>query len=166
MLSVNPQKLKRALVWLRANNLLYRDISISEDHLRTWGEWSPGTEVPQGLVERMVAYEKRAEDEIRTGYYVPPAERGRPDEPLRNAHDVIASLEDRETNAAHLEAESNARLGGIHAGDCDPFDMDPRRIDEELSELTSTGLMATEVSGEHSLQERLRILREAIVRGP
>ncbi|GKT88590.1 hypothetical protein Ct61P_06440 [Colletotrichum tofieldiae] len=113
----------------------------------------------------MVSYELRAEDEIRTGHYVPPAERGRPDEPLRNAQDVIASLEDRDSNAASLEAESNARLGGIHASGREPDEMDPRRIEEELSELTSTGLMSTEITGEHSPQERLRILRNATTQG-
>ncbi|KAK1521590.1 hypothetical protein CABS01_16520 [Colletotrichum abscissum] len=165
MLSVNPQHLKRALVWLRANNSLYRDIVISEDRLQAWGKWCPGTEVPRVLFERMVPYELRAEDEIRTGHYVPPAERGRPDEPLRDAHEVIASLEDRETDAAQLEAESNARLGGPRIGGRDPDEMDPRRVEEELSELTSTGLMATEIAGEHSPQERLRLLRKATMRG-
>ena len=71
MLSANPQKIKRALVWLKRHNHLYRHIQISEDALRSWGQWCPGTEVPQAVFDEMVPYELHAEDQIRTGHYVP-----------------------------------------------------------------------------------------------
>jgi hypothetical protein len=165
MLSVNPQKIKRALAWLKAHNPLYKDIQISEDHLASWADCCAGTEVPQELVNQMVSYDVRPEDEIRTGHYVSPAERGRPDEPIRTAEEVLASLEDRTADASRLEAESNARLGGIYAGEREIDEMEPRHIEQELSELVSTGLMATEAEGEYSPRERLRILRKALTIG-
>ncbi|KAK2005446.1 hypothetical protein LZ32DRAFT_673453, partial [Colletotrichum eremochloae] len=165
MLSVRPARLRRALVWLCANNPLYSGITIDEHNLQTWSEWCPGTEVPRAVVDQMVEYELNAEDAIRSGNYVPPAERGRPDEPVRTAAEVLTSLEDREHNGAAAEAESNARLGGLHASGRDLDDMDPRHIEEELEELKSTGLMAVAGAGEYSPQERLRMLRNATFEG-
>jgi hypothetical protein len=161
MLSANPQKIKRALVWLKRHNHLYRDIQISEDALRSWGQWCPGTEVPRAVFDEMVPYELNAEDQIRTGHYVPAAERGREEQPVRSAEEVLASLEDRETDTARLEADSNGRLGAIHSRYLDTDELYPRQIEQELSELTSTGLMSTEMEGEHSPLERLRMLQRA-----
>ncbi|GJC89505.1 hypothetical protein ColLi_12343 [Colletotrichum liriopes] len=165
MLSVRPVKLRRALVWLRANNPLYRDIMIDERNLQTWGDSCPGTQVPRAIIDQMVAYNLSAEDEIRTGNYVPPAERGRPDEPIRSASEVLRSLEDREFDSAVAEAEGNARLGGLRASGRDVDDMDPRHIEEELEELKSTGMMGAAGAGEYSPQERLRLLRNATLEG-
>jgi hypothetical protein len=161
MLSVNPQKVKRALVWLKSHNEHYQGIHISEENLNSWGWPSPGSEVPTEIYEQMVAQDLRAEDEIRTGHYVPAAERGRPDEPIRTAGEVLTHLENRETDAARLEAESNTRLGAIHTRAQEPDNMDPDQVEEELCELTSTGLISTEMDGEHTPEERLRIIRAA-----
>jgi hypothetical protein len=161
MLSVNPQKVKHALVWLKSHNDHYRSIEISEENLHSWGRPSPGSEVPTELYEQMVAQELRAEDEIRTGHYVSAAERGRPDAPIRTAEEVLTQLENRESDAARLEAESNTRLGAIHTGTLEPVDMEPSQVEEELCELTSTGLISTEMDGEHTPEERLHILRAA-----
>ncbi|KAF6806949.1 hypothetical protein CPLU01_15849, partial [Colletotrichum plurivorum] len=111
----------------------------------------------------MVPHTSTAEDEIRSGHYVPPAERGQPDEPIRDANDVIASLEDRYTDTSHLEAESSARLGGIRSHEDDPEEMHPRQIHEEICEITSTGLVNIEPNPEHTPEERLRVLRQATV---
>src|SRR5712664_123649 len=57
VLAVKPQRLKRALVWLKLNNPLYADIRISNDYLQSWGHSYPGTSVPQALFEAMVPYD-------------------------------------------------------------------------------------------------------------
>jgi hypothetical protein len=36
VLAVNPQRLKRALVWLKDNNPLYHDIRISNEYIQSW----------------------------------------------------------------------------------------------------------------------------------
>jgi hypothetical protein len=39
--------------------------------------------------------------------------------------------------------------------------MEPSQVEEELCELISTGLISTEMDGEHILEERLHVLRAA-----
>ncbi|KAF6782268.1 hypothetical protein CSOJ01_16016, partial [Colletotrichum sojae] len=148
MLSVDPQKLKRALSWLKQNNPLYRDITISDDNLESWSDSCPGTEVPVALFEQMDSHVVRAEDEIRTGHYVPSAERGRPEGPIRDANEIIMALEDREADAASFEAEAASRLGGMRTTNPQPEEIDPQHIEAELFELTSTGLMASSGASE------------------
>ena len=165
VLAVNPQRLKRALVWLKANNPLYSNIRISDHHLRSWGHSCPGTLVPQALFEGMVSYDHTVEDIIRTAHYVPSAERGGVDQTTLTAEEVLAQLEDRENSAAQMEAECNARLGTVYSRDLEENEMSPDQIEREVTELTSTGLMGTEMEGEYSVQERLRELRNMTI-GP
>jgi hypothetical protein len=162
VLAVNPQRLKRALVWLKANNPLYGNISISDGHLQSWGHSCSGTLVPQALFDAMVPYDHTTEDIIRTGHYVPSAERGGVDQATLTAEEVLARLEDRENSMVQMEAESNARLGTVYSRGLEEDEMNPGQIEREISELTSTGLMSTDMSGEYSVQERLRQLRSAI----
>ena len=115
VLAVNPQRLQRALLWLKANNPLYRDIRISHEHLQSWGHSCPGTLVPQALFEVMVPYDHTTEDLIRTAHYVPSAERGGADQPTLTAEEVLAQLEDRENSLVQVEEESNARLGTAYS---------------------------------------------------
>ncbi|KAK1634961.1 hypothetical protein BDP81DRAFT_289329, partial [Colletotrichum phormii] len=53
MLLANPGKLRRALVWLRVNNPLYKNIVISDENLQGWAHHCPGTEVSEALFEQM-----------------------------------------------------------------------------------------------------------------
>ncbi|KAF6807890.1 hypothetical protein CPLU01_15745 [Colletotrichum plurivorum] len=164
MMSVSPIRLKRALIWLKRNNELYRDIVISQDNLSSWAQHAPNTEVPQDLVDRMVRYDATAEDDIRSGHYVPAAERGGQEEPIRTAEEVFTMLDDRQTDLARVEAETNASLGGIRARSQEPDDMYPRNIEIELSELTSTGLLSVaNNNNEHGVADRLRLMRGAMV---
>ena len=159
VLAVNPQRLKRALVWLKGNNPLYRNIRISDDHLQSWRHSCPGTLVPQALFEAMVSYDHTAEDIIRTAHYVPSAERGGVDQATLTAEEVLAQLEDRENSAVQMEAESNVRLGTVYSRDLEENEMSLGQMEQEITELTSTGLMSTEMEGEYTVQERLRQLR-------
>jgi hypothetical protein len=159
VLAVKPQKLKRALLWLKANNPLYRDIRISNEHLQSWGHSCPGTLVPQALFEAMVPYDLTTEDIIRTSHYVSSAERGSADQLTLTAEEILAQLEDRENSLVQVEAESNARLGTVYSRRLEENDMSEEQIEREVTELTSTGLMGTEMEGEYSVQERLRQLR-------
>ncbi|KAF6783348.1 hypothetical protein CSOJ01_15909, partial [Colletotrichum sojae] len=161
MLRVRPQRLKCALVWLKKHNPLFREVAISEENLRTWADCAEHTEVSQQLFDSMKAYDQRAEDLIRTGHYVPATERGLPEEPIRDAAEVIASLEEREQDGARMEEETNTRIGGIAARGREPEDMDPRHITEEISEITSTGLLSTEETGDMPLPQKLAMLRKA-----
>jgi hypothetical protein len=162
VLAVNPQRLKRALVWLKANNPLYGNIRISDAHLQSWGHSCPGTLVPQALFDAMVLYDHTTEDIIRTGHYVPSAERGGVDQAVLTAEEVLAQLEDRENSMVQLEAESNARLGTVYSRGLEENEMSVGQIEREMSELTSTGLMNTGIEGEYSIQERLRQLRNTM----
>jgi hypothetical protein len=159
VLAVNPQRLKRALVWLKGNNPLYRNIRIDDDHLQSWRNSCPGTLVPQALFEAMVSYDHTAEDIIRTAHYVPSAERGGVDQPTLTAEEVLAQLEDRENSAVQMEAEGNVRLGTVYSRDLEENEMSLGQMEQEITELTSTGLMSTEMEGEYTVQERLRQLR-------
>jgi hypothetical protein len=159
VLAVKPERLKRALLWLKANNPLYRDIRISNEHLQSWRQSCPGTLVPQALFEAMVPYEHTTEDITRTSHYVPSAERGGADQPTLTAEEVLAQLEDRENSLVQVEAESNARLGTVYSRGLEENEMSAWQIEREVTELTSTGLMGTEMEGEYSVQERLRQLR-------
>jgi hypothetical protein len=159
VLSVNPQKLKRALVWLKGNNPLYRNIRISDDHLQSWRHSCPGSLVPQALFEAMVSYDHTAEDIIRTAHYVPSVERGGADQTILTAEEVLAQLEDRENSAVQVEAEGNVRLGTVYSRDLEENEMSLGQIEQEITELTSTGLMSAEMEGEYTVQERLRQLR-------
>ena len=126
VLAVKPQRLKRALLWLKANNPLYRDIRISHEHLQSWGHSCPGTLVPQALFEVTVPYDHTTEDIIRTAHYVPSAERGGADQPTLTAEEVLAQLEDRENSLVQVEAESNARLGTAYSRGLEERDTGPR----------------------------------------
>ena len=64
-----------------------------------------------------------------------------------------------------MEAECNARLGTVYSRDLEENEMSPDQIEREVTELTSTGLMSTEMEGEYSVQERLRELRNMTI-GP
>jgi hypothetical protein len=113
----------------------------------------------------MVSYDHTAEDIIRTAHYVPSAERGGVDQATLTAEEVLAQLEDRENSAAQMEAECNARLGTVYSRDLEENEMSLDQIEREVTELTSTGLMGTEIEGEYSVQERLRELRNMTI-GP
>ena len=94
----------------------------------------------------------------KTSYhYVPSAERGGADQPTLTAEEVLAQLEDRENSLVQVEAESNARLGTAYSRGLEENEMSVGQIEREVTELTSTGLMCTEM--EYSVQERLRQLR-------
>jgi hypothetical protein len=162
VLAVNPEKLKRALVWLKANNPLYQNVKINEDHLQSWSQSCPETEVPQALFDSMVPYDQSAEDVIRTGHYVSSTERGGAEQPMLSAEDVLARLEDRQTDVAEMEGEGNARVGSIRTRHLEGEELPAQALERELEELTSTGLMNTEMEGEYSPQERLRQMRRAL----
>lgn len=131
----------------------------SNEHLQSWRQSCPGTLVPQALFEAMVPYEHTTEDITRTSHYVPSAERGGADQPTLTAEEVLAQLEDRENSLVQVEAESNARLGTVYSRGLEENEMSAWQIEREVTELTSTGLMGTEMEGEYSVQERLRQLR-------
>ncbi|KAN0069910.1 hypothetical protein V8E54_012216 [Elaphomyces granulatus] len=128
VLAVKPQRLKRALVWLKLNNPLYADIRISNDYLQC-----PGTLVPQALFEAMASYDHTTEDIIRTAHYVPSAERGGADQPTLTAEEVLAQLEDRENCLVQVEAESNARLGTVYSRGLEENEMSAGQIEREVS---------------------------------
>jgi hypothetical protein len=107
----------------------------------------------------MVSYDHTAEDIIRTAHYVPSAERGGVDQPTLTAEEVLAQLEDRENSAVQMEAEGNVRLGTVYSRDLEENEMSLGQMEQEITELTSTGLMSTEMEGEYTVQERLRQLR-------
>jgi hypothetical protein len=79
------------------------------------------------------------------------------------AEEVLSQLEDRENSAAQMEAECNARLGAVYSRDLDENEMSVDQIEREVTELTSTGLMSTDMEGEYSVQERLRELRNMTI---
>jgi hypothetical protein len=162
VLAVNPQKLKAALVWLKVNNPLYSNIRISDDHLQSWGHPCLGTLVPRALFEAMVSYDQTTEDIIRTANYVPSSERGGVDQAILTAEEVLAQLDGRENNAVQMETESNARLGTVYSRDLEENEMSLGQMEQEMTELTSSGLMSTEMEGELSIQERLRQVRKMV----
>lgn len=164
MMSVRPQRLKGALTWLKQYNPLFRDICISEENLRSWGDWCSGTEVPQAIFDSMVPYELSAEDQIRTGYYVSAVERGRAEQPIRTAEEVLAMLEDREDedDAVRQENESNARLGGLQGRHLQREELDHRYIEEELIEMVSTGMLGLDETADHGPRERLRWVQASL----
>jgi hypothetical protein len=159
MMSVNPQRLKRALAWLKRYNPLYRDICISEKNLRSWGDWCAGTEVPEAIFENMAPYELSPEDQIRAGHYVSAVERGREEQPVRTVEEVLAMLEHREDEAVRQENESNARLGGLRTRYLQIEELDPRHIEQELVEMVSTGMLGLDATADHSPRERLRLFQ-------
>jgi hypothetical protein len=63
------------------------------------------------------------------------------------AEEVLAQLEDRENSMVQMEAESNARLGTVYSRGLEENEMSVGRIEREISESTSTGLMSTNMSG-------------------
>ena len=162
VLAVRPEKLRRALAWLKANNPLYRHVRIDERHIRSWSRSCVGTAVPQALFDSMVLYNQSTEDVIRTAHYVPAAERGGAEQPVVSAEEVLASLEDRQRDAVEMEAEDHARLGTVRTRHLEEEQLTVEHIEQELAELTSTGLMNTEREGEFSVQDRLRQMRDAL----
>src|ERR1700722_15338137 len=58
-----------------------------------------------------------------------------------------------------MEAESNVRLGTVYSRDLEENEMSLGQMEQEITELTSTGLISTEMEGEYTVQERLRQLR-------
>ena len=106
-----------------------------------------------------------AEDVIRTAHCVPPAERGRADYPVLGAEEVLASLEDRERDAMAMEADGHARLGTVRLRNLEEEQLTVEHVEQEVDELTSTGLMNTDKEGEFSLQDRLREMRSAMDTG-
>lgn len=162
MLSVDPGKLRTALIWLKSNNHLYHSITISEENLASWSDSCAGTQVPAALFAQMVRYDLLAEDEIRTGHYIAAAERGRPDEPVQDVADVLVRLEQRHVDMEALEIEgNNARLGANQRQNRGLEEMQEHEIEVELEELRSTGLLNIDSSNDHSLQERVQILQDA-----
>jgi hypothetical protein len=162
MMSVNPQRLKRALTWLKRYNPLYRDICISEENLRSWGDSCAGTEVPEAIFDNMVPYELSPEDQIRTGHYVSAVERGRGEQPVRGVEEVLAMLEHREDDVVRQENEGNARLGGLQARYLQTEELDPRHIEQELAEMVSTGMLGLDETADYGPRERLRLFRAGL----
>ncbi|KAF6793370.1 hypothetical protein CMUS01_16102, partial [Colletotrichum musicola] len=155
-------RIHRALRWLKLHNDLYRNIAISEANLQSWANPAPGTDMPQELVDRIVRYETRAEDDIQGGHYIPASKRDAADEPVQNASEVLTMLQNRETKIARIEATANNGLGAIRSIEEEPSDIDTYTIKHEISELTSTGLLAINVAADHRVAERLRLMRTAL----
>jgi hypothetical protein len=117
---------------------------------------------PSSSIRSDGPHDHTTEDIIRTAHYVPSAERGGADQLTLTAEEVLAQLEDRENSLVQVEAESNARLGSswyrVFSGSRRKRDERVGQIEREVTELTSTGLMSTEMKkGEYSVQERLRL---------
>ena len=88
----------------------------------------------------------------RTAHYVPSAERGGADQPTLTAEEFLAQLEDRENSLMQ-------RLGTVYSRGLEENEMSVQQIEREGTELTSTGIMGTEMGEEYSVQERLWQLR-------
>lgn len=95
LLTVRPGALRTALQWLRVNNSLYADIMIDEEEMRSWA-FEDGSQVPALAYQQMVREQETAEETIRTGQIVPPADRGQelPAQPP-TVEDIATELAER-----------------------------------------------------------------------
>ena len=66
------------------------------------------------------------------------------------SEEVLAQLEDRENSLVQVEAESNARLGTVYSRGLEENEMSVQQIEREVTALTSTGLMGTEMESRDS----------------
>ncbi len=98
LMSVSRRRVSQALVWLKENNRLYRDIEINLAEMRQWGDgedWVP----PQFLAEACHVPDSEREQEERSGY-VPHC-------------DITAADDEDEDDAIHDTAEmEEAQLMG------------------------------------------------------
>ena len=104
LMSVSRRRVSQALLWLKQNNPLYRDIEINEEEMRQWGndeDWVP----PQFLADICHVRDSEAEQGERAGY-VPRCDIAVDDE-QETEHDAIPDI---------IEMEEAQFVGG---GDVD-----------------------------------------------
>lgn len=154
LLRVRPAKIRAALIWLKQHNPLYQEVEISTENLEQYAD--AVDEVPRLLLEGMERYVPTARDVIETGHYVSAAERGRSDTAELSIEEVLASLRTRDMSAAEnptieeMDGASERETGG------------KLRIQEEIEEITSSGMMAVDIPPAASAFEKLEHLTRAM----
>lgn len=154
LLRVRPANVRRALLWLKGHNPLYGQIEISTQNLEQYAD--AVDEIPRALLGDMEQYVPNAQDVIQTGHYVPSAERGESDSRDISIGDIMDSL----------RATDKAATGNDPTGDMeDDIDLEADaevRIQEEIGEITSSGMMAVDIPPQATAFEKLEHLSRAI----
>ncbi|KAF6787320.1 hypothetical protein CMUS01_16460, partial [Colletotrichum musicola] len=88
--SVRRHAVEKALVWLKQNNPLYRDIEIDYLEMATWEDSEAG--VPKEVYRRLERHESTAREKIFTAPIVPPEARGLEAEGPVDINQLLASL--------------------------------------------------------------------------
>ena len=147
LLRVRPARIRKALLWLKEHNPLYRQIEISSQNLEQYAD--AVDEIPRALLDDMEQYVPNAQDVIQTGHYVPSAERGEPHSQEISIGDIMDSL--RATDKA---ATGNDPVGDTE-DDIEGEAGEEGRIREEVEEITSSGMMAVDIPPDATAFEKL-----------
>ncbi|KAF6802796.1 hypothetical protein CPLU01_16141, partial [Colletotrichum plurivorum] len=135
--SVRPHAVEKALVWLKQNNPLYRDIEINYMEMATWEDSEAG--VPKEVYRRLERHESTAREKIFTAPIVPPEARGLEAEGPVDINQLLASL--------HEDDERGIIPHSDVLGDVDDFGDEAERV----WEVTATGMF--DVDGRPRLAE-------------
>lgn len=91
LLQVRKSRVTAALLWLRKNNHLYKDIEINHDEIQGW-QYAENSTVPTVLMERMQREEPSVVEKTYTDPIVPRTDRGLEENGFTSVEDLLASL--------------------------------------------------------------------------
>ncbi|KAK7420728.1 hypothetical protein QQZ08_010263 [Neonectria magnoliae] len=92
LLQVRKSRITAALLWLRRNNPLYKDIDINLDEMQGW-QYADGSTVPTALMERMRREEASAVERTHTDPIVPNTDRGLEENRFTSIEELLTSLQ-------------------------------------------------------------------------
>jgi hypothetical protein len=165
LLQVRKSRVVAALLWLKRNNPLYRDIEISLDEIQGW-QYAEDSTVPTVLMERMQREEPSAVEKTHTDPIVPNTDRGLEENGFTTIEELLASVQpdpsdDTSPSGDNVSMEQSRPLPeDLHISAPGPGGVD--RDDHILYEMSTSGMFPLDGPAAFAEVDKLSFVAEAI----
>jgi hypothetical protein len=156
LLSVRRRAVEKALVWLKRNNPHYATIEIDNAEMESWSATSDG--VPSQVYDCMEQDEPSAWEKTRTAQVVPPTERGLEAEHVVDVREILASLNQQQTEV-HSETEGRGVAEGSRNAEVDGSIDSNSNLVQEIS---ASGMFGLDTGPDFEDTEKLQYLYDAL----